>query len=105
MSTEDTPIVEPISDHAEAQRMTQRYLCSACWSHLNIYHRDGKMYALCPNCGTKTPGYNSKKWVERRKSESHAELLDARHNLRDALPNLSPRAKQTAEQILAEIGF
>lgn len=98
------PIVEPMSN-SEAQRTAKRYCCSACWSHLNIYNRRGKLFVLCPDCQDKTPGYVSKHWVERRKSESHAEAMDARHNLKEALPFLNPTAKRTAEEILAEIGF
>jgi len=99
------PIVEPLGS-IEAQRMVQRYCCSACWSHLLTFNRPGKgLYVLCPDCGDKTPGYVSKSWVERRKAESLAEAYSAKQNLKDALPFLNKTAKQSAESILAEIGF
>ena len=98
------PTMEPMSN-AEAQRTKSKYCCSACWSHLNIYNKRGKLFVLCPDCQENTPGYVSKHWVERRKSESHAEVMDARHNLKQALPFLNEHAKRDAADILAEIGF
>ena len=99
------PIVEPMSSN-EAQRTVNRYCCSACWSHLLTFNRPGKgLFVLCPDCGDKTPGYVSKYWVEKRKAESHADAYEAKHNLREALPNLNPTAKKQAADILAEIGF
>jgi len=77
------------------------YVCSDCWGPLIVRHGlDGRLHVVCSRCVV-TPGFVTKEYVERRRSESHAELAEARRNLEAVIP----QKKQTNEEILQELGF
>lgn len=93
----------PLLPDWEADRLVKHYACSGCWSHLVKFSVNGaRLWAVkCINCGNQTRGYVSKKWVERRLSESHAELQEAKIALRDVLP----LPKRTESEVLGRLGF
>jgi len=94
----------PALPDGEADRTLLHYRCSACWGHLNKYPvKDTQLWIVkCAICGDLTRGYVSAQWVERRLSESHAELQEARIALKDALPSLP---KPGGKDILERLGF
>jgi DNA-directed RNA polymerase subunit RPC12/RpoP len=101
----DTPRVEPMS-RTLAARTKKRYVCAGCWSELMVVpHKDNPQLdnVLCPNC--ECPGYISKKSVERKTQSSYADALEARHNLKAAVPFLNPNAGKQVSELLAELGF
>lgn len=101
----ETPRVEPMS-RALAIKTKQRYVCAGCWSELIIQpdKADPQLdRVLCPNCDT--PGYVSKRFADRQESESFAAAIDARENLRAAVPFLNPNAGKQVTTLLAELGF
>jgi hypothetical protein len=57
----------------------------------------------CGNCTC--PGYVTKSWVERKKSESAAEAMTVKHNLRESLPFLNPNAGRKMSELISELGF
>lgn len=93
----------PAMPDGEASRTVLHYRCSACWGFLNKYPIKGTRHWVvkCQICGNQTRGYVSSAWVERRLSESHAELQEARIALRGALPAL-PLSEQ---DLLESLGF
>lgn len=98
-----TPRVEPMSRRLAA-RTVKFYVCSACWSALIVKPSAANPElddVLCPNC--ETPGYVSKRFVKRRESESVAEAMTARDNLRDALPFLNPYAQKQTSELIADL--
>jgi DNA-directed RNA polymerase subunit RPC12/RpoP len=103
--TPEHPRVEAMS-RALASRTQKRYVCAGCWSDLIIQPDKANPqldHVLCPNC--ETPGYVSRRYAERQASESAAAAIDARHNLREALPFLNPNAGKQVTELLAELGF
>jgi len=85
-----------------AQTMRRDYCCAGCYGHLNAYAMPGRLTRLvCDRCGDGR-GFVTKRWAERRKSDSLGEAMDVTINLRGILPN--PHAGKSAEQLLAEIG-
>lgn len=85
------------------------YCCSNCWGHLlktPALDDERKWWVFCPNCGLEnTAGYVTKKFAERRRSESVADQMDARQMLQDLGIVKDPHAGKTAAQLLAELGF
>jgi hypothetical protein len=89
-----------------ASKTKQHYVCSGCWSELIIVpDKTNPQLDLvkCLNCDC--PGYVSKSYVERAKSESYARASDARNNLREAVPFLNKNAGKQISELLAEIGY
>ena len=91
-------------EYAAAQKMTMNYVCAHCWGELKITPApDGKFYVVCRHCNDETPGYVTRYYVEKRKTESAAELADASKTLRDA--GVLPKNKMTIEQAMKDLGF
>lgn len=99
----NTPRVEPMS-RTMAARTIKHYLCAGCWSALIAKpdERNGELdIVICPNC--ETPGYISKKFVKRSESKSIETAVEARDNLRGALPFLDPHAQKTTKQLITDL--
>lgn len=94
----------PALPDGEADRTVKHYRCSGCWGHLNKFPiRGTRLWAVrCAVCGDQTRGYVSSKWVDRKLSESHAELQEARIALHDALPSLP---KPSEKDLMERLGF
>lgn len=91
----------------ECDEFIASHACSSCWGMLIRAHeqRDEKkvFVPLCENCGEKTPGYVTKKYVARRIEINRGEAVEARYALRDALPWM--KSKMNQEQLLKSLGF
>ncbi len=84
---------------------TQQYCCGACWGELVAeFAEDGQYRIVCGECGEGTPGYVSRRYVERRIAENASQYITARYAMRQAYPFLFPAAK-TAGNNLKELGF
>lgn len=81
--------------------------CSACWGRLQVVRpvvTEARWVVQCEDCGEATKGFVTSKWVERQSDKSRAELIEAKHALREAVPWLKTTPK-TQAAILAELGF
>ena len=92
----------PVSYH-EAAEITAGYVCAACWGQLSAHPADQGVIIECAECGADTPGFVSRNYTERRKSESLNQYYLAREALREALPWM--RSKKTQAELLSELGF
>jgi len=87
-----------------ARRTVARYVCSACWGHLIEYPQDRESsLVLCHKCDNETPGYVTKYYAERRRSDSIGEKMDVNYNLRSIIPG--EHAGKSEEQLTSELGF
>lgn len=96
--------VEPIPRH-ELDDTLRDYVCSICWGPLD-FHQDREThlwYALCRTHKGETVGYTSRKFAERKRSESEHELLEAAHYLRDLMG--LRHEKRSENEAMKELGF
>lgn len=86
-----------------AMETQRRYVCARCWGPLIILPgEDRQMQVVCANparCDGK--GFVTRKYAERRREESIAELWEVRSNY----PDLVRRTRKPTAQLLAELGF
>lgn len=89
-----------------ARKTVKNFACSNCWGDLEL-HPDltgnGNYFALCQRCGDETKGYVTKYFVNRRRTESHFELLDAKRMLQKI--GVIEKPMKSANQMLKELGF
>lgn len=96
----------------EALRLKHNYVCNICWGDIVIEQsrteldKDGHLgtEVRCSNPDCSGTGFVSKNYAERRKTESHFELIEARNNLSEVL-GLEKREPKSVEQNLKEMGF
>lgn len=102
---QDIPHVGPMS-RLLAARTKKMCVCAGCWSELIIQpdkENPQLDHVLCPNCNC--PGYVGKRFVEQEKSKSAERAIEARDNLREAVPFLNQHAGKQVSELLAELGF
>lgn len=92
---------EPTSAE-EAQRIVKRCVCSSCWGQLVAVKKGDLYLAECQTCN-ECRGYVSRKWTERRASESAAEKYEARAALRDSIPWM--KSNKTEAELIESLGF
>jgi hypothetical protein len=93
-------------NHDKANTIVRYYLCSDCWETLAAYD-DPNTHKSSVRCVTQDcpcRGYVRREFVERRKTVSRRELIEARLTLRGALPWYHEE-KKTPEQLLRELGY
>jgi hypothetical protein len=96
----------PAFDEPQAFLIKRDYLCSRYWGDLVInLAPDRKYFVECFRCGNETPGYVTKSWAEKRRSESISEGIEVNQLLRELnlIPN--PFESKTAEELIRELGF
>jgi len=75
-------------EYAEANAIKRHCVCSQCWGPLMVDFERGatrkKYKVFCNQCG-EGRGFVSQDYVNRRKTEDHADYTDARRNLEEAL--------------------
>ena len=96
--------MHPLSE-ALARKTVKFYVCSNCWGELEATPVTGGYEVLCKSCGPETKGYVTQRYVERRRSESGFEEVNARHMLEKVGVLENPHAGKTADQLLSELGF
>lgn len=86
-----------------AIHITDRYVCARCWGPL-IAVTDGphELKVTCPECGD-GQGFVTKSGVARSESEALGLAAEARHNLRNVLPN--PLAGKSEAEIIKDLGY
>jgi len=91
-------------DISQAQIMRRDYVCSRCWGHLEYYAVKSRhvVQVACPHCGVGY-GFVTRRYSERRQSESIGELREARHNLAGLIPD-HHHPKSEAETIRELVG-
>jgi len=84
--------------------LVRRYVCARCWSGLLIVKRkDEPEHIECgnhANCDGK--GYVTKRYADRRRVESVAELAEVKKNYPELF---TPKVKKTEKEILAMMGY
>jgi ssDNA-binding Zn-finger/Zn-ribbon topoisomerase 1 len=86
-----------------AQSTVKRYVCARCWRPLIVTYHDGQNFVECSNAANcDGSGFVTAAYAERRRNESHAELIEARRNLESILP---ARPKRTEEEIMRDLGL
>lgn len=93
------------TDPFAADEFAQHYVCSGCWGLLIKVRpvREERRWVLqCETCGEGTKGFVTRRWAQQRAELSRAELLAAKHALRDSIPWL--KSTKTAAQLLADLG-
>jgi nicotinamide mononucleotide (NMN) deamidase PncC len=90
-------------DPVEAEKRVRDCLCSDCYGDLTaVYNRQTRLSRVtCSTEGCPNHGVVSKRFVEKREAKSKSELLNAT----TALTMAGVLPKQSASQILAELGF
>lgn len=92
----------------EEARELSHLLCSDCWRpivstfHWNRETRQNEDFISCGTPGCEMHGFVSKRYVEQRTQLSYAEYREARHALRDVLPQPKPL---TEAETLAVLGY
>ena len=100
---QDVHSLEPMSDEL-ANKTVSNYVCSNCWGDLVKYHAPNRMSRVkCVNCGDDTPGFVTRWYAEKRRSESMADKLDIQINLRDIFP--SEYAGKSPDELVKELGY
>ena len=82
------------------------YVCSNCWGHLMKWPEEGRLWSvLCHRCNEDTKGYVTRYYAEGRRSESIAEQRETETMLQ--VLGILPLdiGGQTAEELIAELGF
>lgn len=95
-------------DFLMARKTVKHYACSNCWGELEMIPDEAQpdLYQVkCKKCGDETKGYVTQHYVERRRSESQFEEVNATHMLMKAGVLDNPLAGKTTEQLLKELGF
>ena len=93
-------------DPFAADAFVEKHVCSACWGMLIKIRPDPQVRVWtvqCSDCKDKTRGFVTRRWAQQRAELSRAELIEAKHALREAVPWLN--SKKTEDQILKELGF
>jgi hypothetical protein len=97
--------LQTFTDPFKADEFAEKHVCSACWGLLIKTRPDPKerrWVMQCEDCGSSTKGYVTRRWAQQRAEVSRAELTEAKHALREAVPWLN--LKKSESQILKELG-
>src|SRR5690349_21448428 len=86
-----------------ARKTVKFYACSACWGELEAIPAEAGYKVLCRSCGEETKGYVTQNYVNRRRSESAFEEVNATHMLMKAGVLENPHAGKSVEQLLKEL--
>lgn len=89
----------------EAERVSNRYLCATCWSHLLAYPAAARMVELRCAKYQDHRGFHSKAFVERQRQADLSGAVEVKHMLRKLQVIENPHANKTAAELMAEIGF
>lgn len=93
---------------SEVHDITSYYVCAQCYSQLVAFNVPGqRIYIIvCSYCtkNIEDLGMVSKRTVEIRESWGREVYRTVITNLKDLYPSIQP-VKQTAEQILADLGY
>jgi DNA-directed RNA polymerase subunit RPC12/RpoP len=83
------------------------YVCSKCWKTLGAKRNpDGTYNVFCTNENCDGTGFHHKNWVAKQRELDKINAMDAKDNLRQALPALFKNSENKSEKILlAELGF
>ncbi len=87
----------------EALSIVRHNLCSDCYGQL-ISHavRGTRLFEItCTTEGCPCHGFVTRGYVDRAEAENRADLAEARHALRAAVP----WAKKSEDQLMKELGF
>jgi len=88
---------------AMAQKTVKDCVCAACYGPVVMQFAPWQKYQVtCPKCG-EDRGFVTRDWAEKRKAESHAELVEAKSNLAEAMGLNEP--KKSTEKIKQELGY
>lgn len=86
-----------------AMQMEGNYVCSTCWGRLEADKVTMTEYDLhCVNPECSGAGFVTKRYAERRRTESYFEYVEVRQNYGVLFGIDKP---QTAEQSLKDLGF
>jgi DNA-directed RNA polymerase subunit RPC12/RpoP len=97
---------DQIYEYVQAEKVLRDYVCAGCYGHLvtDFVETDRNARLVrCPSCGDGR-GFVTRKYAERRQSESIGEALVARKNLERAMPVLR-RPERPTSDLLSELGF
>lgn len=98
--------LQGFTDPFKADEFARLHVCSACWGLLIKVRpvlTERKWVMQCESCGEQTRGYVTRRYAQMRAEASRAELAEAKHALRDAIPWL--KSKKTAAEIFADLGI
>ncbi len=91
--------------HPELARRTVKwYVCSRCWSDLQMQDSTDGVRVECVRCGEETYGYVTRKWTERKRSDDHFEALEVTRMLQ-RIGVLPKPERRTEKQILSQLGY
>lgn len=96
--------MEVIQGELASQKTLRDYCCSRCWGPLNRTHAPGGQYkVLCARYPEEhaDAGFVTKRFAERRRSESVAEALDVKVLLRQA----RIISKRSAADVMKDLGL
>lgn len=94
-----------ITDRILRAKTVRDYVCSVCWGPLMDVMVEGVPDVVCANYHTEHAGFVTKRYADRRKTDSLGDAYDVRHLLQKAGVMQNPHAGKTAKQILDELGF
>jgi DNA-directed RNA polymerase subunit RPC12/RpoP len=87
-----------------AQEIVRNYVCSACYGHLiSFIEPERQTRVECHRCGEDTPGFVTKKYTERRRSDSIAEKWEVDAMLKNI--GVVQKTSRTVDQLFKELGF
>lgn len=91
--------------HIELARRTVKwYVCSRCWSDLEMKELEQGAAVECVNCREETYGYVTRKWTEKKRSDDHFEAVEVTRMLQ-RIGVLPKPAKRNEKEILAQLGY
>lgn len=86
-----------------AMQMEDRYVCSLCWGRLEADKVSATVYDLhCVNPECSGAGFVTKRYAERRLTDSYFEAVEVRHNYGVLFGIDQPITK---EQAMKDLGF
>jgi len=83
----------------EAMKLRRDYVCSKCYGEIAITSKGSEATVECYEC--KNKNFVTRKYAERKRAESAAELAEAKINLRPFIKTET----RTANQNLKDMGF
>lgn len=87
-----------------ARRTVKWYVCSRCWSDLQMKVVDAGALVECVCCGEETYGYVTRKWTERKRSDDHFDAKEVTKMLQ-RIGVLPKPPKKTEAELLQMLGY
>jgi alkylhydroperoxidase family enzyme len=100
----DKPIIERSMSSQLADATARDYCCATCWSHLIArYLGNDQSTVECAAYGNEHAGFVTRRYADRRRSESQGDVLEVKRMMRQF--GAIPSNNRSSAEILAELGF